>query len=352
VAASNGTVHLHVGTRKSGTTYVQLSLRASRAQLAVDGVAVAATTQDDLPIATGLRHARDARDDAAARVAVDQLLARLEEGRRRGLRRQIVSIEALAELPEPLADQVVDAVRGQGYDVEVVVTARHWGLSIPSEWQQEVKQRGTQPYADFATAVRERRPAATGFLDRHDVPGIARRWGHRVGVESVHVIACPPRNRTSGSLLELFCGTVGIDQATLRTPEGKTVNPSLSLAQAELVRRLNVELGDRMPRRGGAYAAGVRRWLTRHSFSRREREAVLLPEGMAEWCATESRRQLDELVELGVDLVGRPEDLVTDPALVTGPVQPTEAELLQAAVTTLADLVTQRWTESQRHDTT
>lgn len=345
MVASSGTVHLHVGTRKSGTTYVQLSLRASRERLAAAGTAVAATTQDDLPIATGLRRARDAEDDVAARAATDQLLARLEDGRRRGLHRQIVSIEALAELPEHLADRVVESVRSQGYDVHVVVTARHWGLTIPSEWQQEVKQRGVQPYADFAAAIREGRPAAARFLDRHQVPRIARRWGHRLKPENVHVIACPPPSRTTGSLLELFCRTVGIDPAALRRPEGKVVNPSLSLAQAELVRRLNVELGDRMPRRGGAYAAGVRRWVTRHSFSRHARTPVRLPEGMGEWCATESQKQVDQLVELGVDLVGCPADLVTDPTLPTGPVQPTEAEIVDVAVGTLADLVSQRWAE-------
>jgi hypothetical protein len=339
MATARTRVFLHVGTRKSGTTYLQRALRNSRVELAEAGIRVAATTQDDADLAVGLRRFRDTGDEAAGEQAIDQLLEALDSSEPR----QIVTLEALAELPERIADAVVGALQENHYDVDIVVTARHWGRSIPSEWQQSVKQRSTEPYRSYVEAIRHRHAAAQLFLSRHDVPAIARRWGRRLSPDRVHVIACPTARREADTLSELFCSTIGFDHARLDLPRTH-LNPSMSLPQAEMVRRLNLALGERMPARDGIYAQGVRRWLT-GSLPKPAHAKVLLPDGMTAWCTQESERQLEELTDLGIDLVGRPEDLVVAPSISTGPVEAVPDNVAEVAIETLADLLDKRWQE-------
>lgn len=339
MASARSRVFLHVGTRKSGTTYLQRALRNSRRQLADEGIRVAATTQDDVDVANDLRRYRDTGETAYRDRALDQLLGTLESPEPD----QIVTLEALAELPAPIADEVVDTVQASGHEVEVILTARHWGQTIPSEWQQSVKQRSTESYSSYVETIRHRRAGAEVFLARHDVPAIARRWGRRVPPERVHVIACPPSSRTEPSLSELFCSTIGFDHDLLERPRTH-LNPSMSLPQAELVRRVNLALGPRMPARDGIYAQGVRHWLSR-AMRKPAHAKVLLPHGLETWCAAEAERQVDELTDLGVDLVGRPEHLLVPAEIKTGPAEAPEEAVTEVAVAVLADLLDKRWQE-------
>lgn len=339
MATAKTRVLLHVGTRKSGTTYLQRALHNSRIELGQEGIRVAASTPDDMDLVSGLRHFRNTGESDAGVQAIDQLLEALDSAEPR----QIVSLEALAEMPEPITDAVVGALQDDGYDVEVIVTARHWGRAIPSEWQQSVKQRSTQPYRTYVEAIRERRPEAHFFLTRHDLPDIVRRWGRRLSPGQIHVIACPPSGREVGTLSELFCRTIGFDHDLLSLPRSH-LNPSMSLPQAEMVRRVNLALGERMPAHDGSYGQGVRHWLTR-TLHKPAHAKVLLPEGMTEWAARESERQVAELTDIGVHVVGRPEDLLVPLNLPTGASDATPDDVAELAIETLADVLDRRWQE-------
>ncbi|SFC78692.1 hypothetical protein SAMN04487968_11195 [Nocardioides terrae] len=327
-------VLLHVGTRKSGTTYLQRTLIRSRGVLAERGVALAVTTQDDHAAVTPLLRRGVAGDAAALEQGVGHLVRRATAG---DAAVRLVTMESLAELPGDVAGRIVDDIRAQGFDVEVVVTARHWGLTLPSEWQQDVKQRSTVRYADYVAAVRDRTPAARIFLARQDLPDVVRRWTGRLGPEQVHVIACPPSSRTEGSLVQLFCSVLDVDPEAMRTPT-RSSNTSLSLPQAEMLRRVNVALGDRLTRGEGGYEEGVRTWLTGRALTRQASAPILLPAGFAAWCAEESQRQLAELDELGVGVIGRRGDLEASPDLPTGTDEPSQAEVAAVAVAAVADL--------------
>lgn len=342
---NTASVCLHIGTRKSGTTSLQLMLRNSRRALATQGIQLAATTQDDfaaivLPLRRGI-----AGDPAATHEGVNALVERLGRG---STARRLVTIEALAELPAASAEAVVSALTAAGHDVHLVITARPWIRAIPSEWQQCVKQRSTISYADFVTSIREREGrAATQFRRRQDLPDVVRRWTTLLPVERASVVACPPPSRTDGTLVELFSSAVGIDPGLLRPLQRAARNTSLSLAQTEMLRRVNASLGPRLPSRGGAYRRGIREWVTGGSLVTQEREPILLPSGTAGWVAGESHRQLDELDRLGVRIVGRPSDLVSDPGAPEGPAAPAEEEVAAVAARTISELAERRWRESQ-----
>ncbi len=293
------------------------------------------------------RHVRPLRrfaatgDDTAARAGLRELVARLRE---RTDVRHLITLEDLAELPAEAVALLLEELRE--LDVHVVVTARHWGLTIPSEWQQDVKERGTRPYAAFVAAVRARRPASRTFRARQELPEILRRWSVGLAPDHVHVIAVPPSSRTTGTLLELFCGVIGIEPDTLAMPE-PGINASLSLAQAEMLRQVNAELGDRMPKAGGVYKEGVRAWLSRGSLMQHERTPILLPANAVDWCVGETRRQRDEVLALGIDLLGDSDDLLADPGAASGPASPDVADVAAVAISTVADLTDLRWSERE-----
>ena len=338
-------VYLHVGARKSGTTSLQRSLRLSVEELAAQGVNLLYATREDqvrhqvVPIRSYLATG----DDAAARRSLREVAERI---RSRPEMTHLLSLETLAELPRPATDLIVGELAE--FEVHVVVTARHWVLTLPSEWQQAVKSRLTISYPDFLAAVRDRTSDAAEFLAMQDVPGIVGRWGALLPPERVHVIACPPRSRSEGTLLDLFCGLVAIDPASLKIPAGD-LNTSISLDQAELIRRINTELGDRLTKPGADYDTGVRGWIVRGSMQPRATESIRIPQQFAEWAVGAARQQYDELLATGVDIVGRAEDLLPEDDPLTGPLQVGEEAVAAAAVATLADLAQQHYDEVQAH---
>lgn len=339
-------VYLHIGTRKSGTTYLQASLLRSRKVIREHGVRLAATTRHQYgAVMKPLKRYRGQGDPALGEQGAAALVRAL---RKREAPRHIVSLEALAEMPAHIIDLVVTRIEDAGFDVEVVLTARHWGVVIPSEWQQCVKSRDTVTFDDFVAGIRDRTPAAALFLARQDLPAMVGRWADRVGLDHVHVVAVPPPDRTEGSLNELFCGLVGLDPALLMEPSA-TLNQSLSLEQAEMLRRVNIALGDRLGEHPDAYKVGVREWLARGSLKQRRRTSIRLPEQYVDWCLNEARAQLDGLLALGVDLVGRPDDLLPAPDAPTGTSDVPDSAVSEVAVDTIADLAVLHWAELVEH---
>lgn len=340
-AVAQTLVFLHVGTRKSGTSYLQLALRKSIDALSDQGVALMFRTRDAnvrrqlLP----LRELVATGDPSAAEAAMRWTARRI---RQRPDDRHLITLEDLAELPEAAIKVMVDGL--SEFDVRVIVTARHWGVTIPSEWQQRVKERHTGTYREFVEDIRERRgPEAELFLARQDVPAIVERWAAHAPVT---VVAVPPSTRTEGTLVELFSELIGVDPTTVTGPRA-SINQSLTMAQAEMLRRVNIELGDRLPEPAHSYRVGMREWLTRRSLMRHRGPSIRLPEELLPWCRAVTAQQLEALKATGARIVGDPADLVAGPDLETGSDVVTDGELAAIAITTLADLGADRWREVQ-----
>lgn len=331
----NGVVFLHIGTRKSGTTSLQSLLRGSTAALAEQSVALRATPHGMTRVIADLVHGgRELQEEAVGR-----LVRRLELGPER----QIISVEALAELPQWLATQIVAAIQGLGYEVRVLVTARHWGLAIPSEWQQTVKERGTATLQEYVAATRHGSPGDPGFWTCHYLPDILSRWSERA--DDVAVIATPSPSGDGPGIVDLFCAEVGVDPSTLTKASGKEVaNRSLSLVQAEMVRRLNLELSRRQVPKRPFYRKAVRGWIVRESLMADSgRMPVRLPAEAVPWCVEVTQRQLVELRRAGARIVGDEADLLCPEDLPVGPVQPDDREVLDVALGAMAELAIRRW---------
>ena len=141
-------VYLHVGTPKSGTSYLQDKLALNRDELERQGLDYVRTRSGDhFEAALDLIGERWAGEEKAARGQWDALAQGPARGAatcwsatRSSLRRGPESVRrAMESFPQ--------------HEVHVVVTARDLGRQIPAEWQERVKHRGGRDYMTFLKAL-------------------------------------------------------------------------------------------------------------------------------------------------------------------------------------------------------
>lgn len=328
------TVHLHVGCPKTGTSFLQFALRRSVADLAGQGIGFPLGAERVGHVQKLLRPLEQGAGSDAARAAVAELRTRVDEAEEP---RQLITLEDLASLPADACDLVVEAL--SGHDVHVIITARDWSRQLPSQWQQEIKQRSTTPFPVFLDEVR--RGEGPVFRSKQHVPGIARRWGHLLPPDQVHVVAVPPSSATEDRVQDLVGSVVGFDPERLTLP-GRGINESLGYAQAEALRQVNLALGERLTDlidyRSAVYNHLMRKFLLRQEDKLR----ITLPEDHVAWCHEESVRQLGEIESGHYHLVGDTAHLVApeQPAAVYR--EPEPEEVTRASVIALADVAASR----------
>ena len=153
-----------------------------------------------------------------------------------------------------------------------MLSARDLVRQIPAEWQETVKHRAALSYGAFLRQIQDPRREGripTWFWGVQEIPDILERWGHDLPPEHVHVVTVPPRREVADALESRYFGVLGVDHTRLRAEQTRS-NTSLGTAQAELLRRVNVALGDRLPKPRLGYARVAKWFLT---------ERFLVPQG-------------------------------------------------------------------------
>jgi hypothetical protein len=331
-------VFLHIGAMKTGTTYLQQLLLQNRESLAEQGLLFPGTTWADQVLAAhdvvGHHRERGVRERAAGSwpTLVEQMLA--HEGRG-----SVLSVEFLS-FAGPRAVRRVMADLAEA-EVHVVLTLRDTCVVLPGLWQTHCANGGTASWRGFAQSARL--GSGTGpftpllgqgarlFRRALDVPRMLDSWAGVVPPERLHVVTVPPPGSRHELLWERFASVLGVDPATAPVPP-KGHNPSLGYASADLMRRLNTELG-RLPRE--RYNPTLKHHLAEHVLAARalaERPAEL--DAATHAFATRWNRRTRTALESGVHLVGDLEDLPTSEAtqdLTSSIDPPDDAELLAAA---------------------
>ena len=343
---------VHVGLPKTGTSYLQSLVWTNLDVLREQGVVVApdpgprgnAETSAQLMLA--LRNRLVAGEDAATSAEVlDRFAA---EVRAAGDADVLVSQEQLAGCTRPQVRALFGLL--EGHEVHVVVTARSLSRQVASAWQERVKTRSTTSFAEFVAAAQERGAAARGFWRNQDLPAVLERWGEGVAPERVHVVTVPAGDGSDGSLEERFFGVLGVDPGRLH-PGWARSNSSLGTVQAELLRRVNVALGDRLPKPRLGYARVAKWYLTQNFLAPQRGAAPMLPESAEDWCRRLSEDWVSRIRAAGYDVVGDLDDLLPAGSHFTpGLPEVADAELLEAATRALADILVHREEELGRID--
>ena len=253
----------------------------------------------------------------------------------------LISHELFAGATAEQARRAVATLAGRA-DVHVVVTARDHVRQISAEWQEHVKHRSRRNLREFVRAVRDDRARTSWFWQVQDYAAVLERWGAGPAARAVHVVTVPPAGADPTILWDRFARLLGVDPAAFDT-ELERSNSSLGVEQSELLRRVNLELGDRLPL-PGPYPLVVKNVLAHRMLEARTGTRLTLGADDREFAADATRGIADRLAAIGADVVGDLADLVPatgvgDPTPADAYAIPSDATLLAESVAAIADLL-------------
>ncbi len=296
---------LHVGSPKTGTTYLQQLLWAQQDLAREQGLLLPLTGFYDHYLACMDLRGLAGRPHLPERAAGSW--DRLVDAARPWSGGVLVSHELFAAASADQAERAVTSF-GSAFEVHVVLTVRDLARQIPAEWQQHLKSRASMTLAEFIAGVRDDESREGWFWRVQGFAEIARRWGSSLPPSHVHVVTVPPEGSPTSLLWDRFASVVGLEPDSFQL-EGFRSNTSLGVEQAELLRRLNAELGDRLPD-PSPYQSVVTRVLTHEVLAQRRGHPLRLAPADRELAIGLSRSVAEDLQRLGVDVVGDLSDLV------------------------------------------
>ncbi|MDT7712277.1 MAG: hypothetical protein QOG46_966 [Pseudonocardiales bacterium] len=342
-------VFLHVGTPKTGTTYLQDLLWRNRQELRRRGVHYPGRHHDAHFLA-----AMDLQGATAEEVGVTSLpgaWARLVDQVTSARGTVVVSHELFSPMGSERVERALDALGGG--ELHVVCTVRDLGRQLPAVWQENLKNRHTLGFAEFLDSVRN--PAKGHWLGElfwrmQDVPDVLRRWAGTLPPQRVHVVTVPPAGSAPRQLWQRFATVLAVRPDGLDDSPAEP-NNSLGLAEAQLLRRLNLALSRDLP--WEVYGLTVREQVV-DVLARRSSDVrrVVLPPDQLPWVTEEAKRMVAALTEAEYQVVGDLNDLLPT-AVPPGPDPDavSDAELLDIALKAAGELVHRyggRITQAQR----
>jgi len=326
---------LHVGTAKSGTSFLQDLWWRHRDELHAQGLLLPGRGRRDHFTAAALVKGMTAVvDDLDQRDR--EVWSRILDETRAWTGDVLVSNEHFSDTPADAARAALSDLASAADEVHVVVTVRDLGRVLPSAWQQRVKMGARMPYRKFLGSVR-REDGDQKFWRYQDVPGILDVWSAGLPGERVHVVVVPAPGAPRDELWVRTSSVLGLDVTGLDTA-ARRANDSLGVVEAELLRRVN----DAVPRerRSLAYSRHVKRTFVPSALvGSAPRESFAVPDNHVAWIEEAAQGVVAALGSSTYDVVGDLDDL--RPSLAADgrtPDQVSDAELLAAAEVALERL--------------
>jgi hypothetical protein len=313
-------VYFHIGAPKTGTTYLQEVLFANRAALRERGVLY--PYQDfgqsfrSMQDFRGVGWGRGKASDFAGEW--EQVAARAREWDGHTV---IFSNELLGgATPERIEAGLATVAPAE---VHVVFTARDFARQLVSDWQEHIKHKHTVTLEQFVDdliefGLKAPEPFGEMFWGMHDAAYILERWSAYVPSDRLHLVTVAQPGGEPDLLWRRFCAATGLDPAAYNS-EIERANPSMGVAETELVRRMNFEVQAMPPE---FYDPLVRKVLAEDILGGGDLR-LRLPAGRMGWVLERSRRLIDELEAAGYPVEGDLEDLMPRPADHEGYVSPT-----------------------------
>lgn len=327
-------VVLHVGTFKTGTSYVQNVLWGGREVLAAQGVLFPGRANWEEQVHAvrdrlGMRVVRPRQHGAWNRL-VEQLAGWAGT-------HAVISMEFLSLAGATRARRIVADLAPA--EVLVVLTARDLARVVPASWQERVKNGRAWTWTEFVAGIQQPNQdcqPGKGFWSQQDLAAIARRWAEAVGDDAVTVVTVPPSGADAAELLGRLGEASDLDLSG-PDPNPTWDNASLGAVETEALRRINVAVGDQSS--DSAWSLLVKRGLAREGIDMPSRPLLLTADDMA-WLQPMQRRVVDELAGGGWRVVGDLADLMpTSPRVATRAVDDVdEADVSTALALVAAEL--------------
>ena len=300
-------IFLHVGSPKTGTTFLQQVLWSQRQKAETQGLL--------LPLNSFFEHflasldVRDLADRAEHPPRASGIWQKAVGQAQAWPGNVLISHELFASATAEQAEKAIAAF-GSDADVHVVLTVRDLVRQIPAEWQEHLKHRSKKTFAEFVHDLQEDTEGSSWFWRVQDFADVAQRWGRTLPPERVHVVTVPPAGGDPTILWTRFATLLGLDPEPFDL-EGSRSNTSLGAEQAELLRRVNAELGKRLPL-PGPYAVDVKNVFAQRVLAKRPGSKFGLGAAATDFAVQRSREIAVALEAMQVDVVGSLDELVPD----------------------------------------
>ncbi|PSL00395.1 hypothetical protein CLV30_11655 [Haloactinopolyspora alba] len=348
---------LHIGVQKSGTTYLQQLMQHRAHELAKIGVLY------QLPSRRRLRTNRINHHELATYGLlgteyswVSEQQAEKERGwwerlqdRVHGWRgTAIVSAEALSVIRADAARRTVEAF-GCPDNTDILITARGLGKLLPSAWQQHLRNGRSANFESFLNQRARERSMGWDVLEKDPqtpmwrafaLGRLAERWASVVGTDRVTVITNP--GSPPEQLWSRFLDAAAVDGTKLSAPEKTPVHGGVTMAEAEILNSLNLNLTS-----AGWSVPAIKRLDKRiiDAFGERAERGprVSIPEGHREQVEQWNDEVIAELRRSGVRVTGSIDELGYSSG--SEPDAPTVGDVAEAAG--IAGKVATEWASEQ-----
>lgn len=327
------TVFLHVGSPKSGTTYLQRVLDTNREALAGAGVLVVGADQGT-------------RVQAALQVREDPRWRKLPEDRQdmwgrlvREIRQwsgstAVLSYELFSAASAEQAERAINDLAG--LDVHVVITARDLARSVPSAWQERLKFGLTTPLEEWRPPRAEAPRSEWGWRTT-DPTSVAARWGAELPADHVHVVTVPRSGADPTELWRRFAAACGMPDVSVDLDLPR-VNESLGAVGAELLRRVNGHLGAPLDT-SREKARWLRDTLAHRVIAQRGDEPLAMTDEQYDEASSRADAAIATLTGAGHLVHGDLEDLRASRPAGRLPGSVSDEEVLDAALAAIVDLL-------------
>lgn len=300
-------VFVHLGTPKSGTTYLQSLWWHHRDALAARGLLLPGGSADVQFQASAV-----VRDNAGVLETMtahqlgawDRVVGEVEAWPGDAL----ISQEQLVEASHDDAAAAVARLGAVADEVHLVVTARDLVRQVPSAWQQRVKHGSPTTLRKFFTRVAKDDPTFN-FWHHQDVPRILERWAAGLPPDRVHVVPLPRPGADRDLLWRRTCDLLGIDETGLSI-DAPVANETLAPAEIAFLRGVNAHF--RNAHLDVALSRRVKGFMEPRLGGRPAERIALAPD-MHAWLVERGSRMVDELAAGPWHVVGDLDDLRPDP---------------------------------------
>ena len=320
-------VFVHIGTPKSGTTYLQRLWWHHREAMAERGLLLPGDSPDVQFQASAIVRANAGVLETMSERQLgswDRVLDEVEGWDRDAL----ISQEQLVEASEQDAAAALARLGAIADEVHLVITARDLVRQVPSAWQQRVKHGSPTSLRKFFRRVAKDDPDFN-FWHHQDVPRILGRWAVDVPPDRVHVVPLPRPGADPALLWRRTCDLLAIDDAGLSLDAPRS-NEALSPAEIAFLRGVNAHF--RNAHLDVAMSRRVKGFMEPRLGGRPSERLALNPD-MHAWLVERGNRMVDELAAAPWHVVGDLDDLRPDldPGAGVDPDAVPEAEVLAVA---------------------
>jgi len=334
-ALPEGSVLLHIGPHKTGTTAIQGALAAAREVLAEHGVTYPGHAGAHHSEARALRRHPAGWANDTEPLPDQRVWRRFTRAVSQAPGRVVVSSELFAQSDAAERAQVVE---GLGRDrLQLLVAARNPGSIAISTWQQVLRDGKTGRLDDWLEQrFRREAPALTsaGFWSWADAATLVDLWSEVIDLDRIHVIVIDESDRTL--LASTFEQLLGLPEGLLASHMRPAGNRGLTAPEAELLRQVIALARDQL-----TWAEFT--LLIRGGFVRRLQTVRTPPPSdprpaLPQWAAAQAAEEADAIIGRlrvsGAHIIGDLENLRRVPAAsVSPPLDQIPTEMAAEAVT-------------------